>query len=1024
MSNEKRRYRFSHVLLLSTVLKLMLTVGMLIFFFHSITTRNIRKNFDQEIQLEANMLVNDFNQTFQNLQKDLSTFNTSNSLRVALRLGMENSLQEIVDDQNRLSGGDVTLYVLNSSTQRIYPEPETAFLTHFQRPRGALAGQKFPVVRYDDRFYLLLSQKVILRENRELGEIFLRFNLSDSGLWAKSLRGDSSSTIVAIEYNGDYYDLRTGEMVNTTSAKITENYARATLPNYFQAEMLVLHPFAPLHTQTSQLLTRFVLFAALIFLLTMAISLFITRIFSAPLENLTMQAAALAVNPASSGLDTAHLHFREFSDLAASFNTVLLNFQRSRSEICQLNADLEGRVRKRTSELSSANLLLRAREEQLKLIVERIPCASCMFDTSMNALTSSCMWKELFGTGENGNFLEAIPEYRDYWEKVFNDCMRGEVRHCSEKRMLIRGREYWLRWEGHPYLTSNNTIGGVIVFIEDVTAHKWSEEAFKRAAREAENANRLKSEFLANVSHEIRTPLNCIIGFAEIISENADLSAIHAQAELILSESDNLLTLINDLLDFSKIEAGRLDTESTDFDLHELIGDIVPGVRLRLRHKPVEFTTEIKEGVPQYLHGDPFRLRQVIMNLVHNSVKFTEKGHIRLVVSLASRLPGAYKLHFSIEDSGIGIPLEKQKTIFDKFTQADGSTTRKYGGTGLGTTISKKLVEIMGGNIGLRSTPGKGSCFWFTLPFTPGEEPQETGAGRVMGLEQLEPGRLCHILLAEDYLPNQLVAQTHLESSGYKVDIANNGLEALRKAEAGRYALVLMDLNMPEMDGFEALEKIRAHYGGGAPMPIIALTASAEPVMRAKCLNSGFDDIIAKPIRKADLIGTVKRWLKRSEIQQEQAATDELGATYPSEAQGMNIAMRRAARKLRAASAPDAERQTDRDMPVDFPALNKDYPGKEALVQRLLLQFSVLLEEQIEVMDKAVQEHDALTLRAETHKLIGGAGTLRVNHIYHAAQNINEAAKDGDYEACAQGMDVIRQQLCLLRELLAHPSGP
>ena len=1023
MSNKTRRYKFSHVLLLSTLLKLLLMVGMLIFFFHSIITRNIRTNFNQEIQLEANTLVYDLNQTFQNLQKDLSTLNASNALRVALRLGMENSLREIVNEHNRLGDGNASLYVLDSASQQIYPEPEPVFLPYFQRPRGALSGQKPTVIRYDERFYLILSQKVILRENRELGEIFLRFNLSGSGLWTKSLRGDSASTIIAVEYNGDYYDLRTGDLVKTNSAEIINNYARQNLPNYFQADILVLHSFAPLRAQTDQLLARFVLFAALIFLLTIAISLFITRVFSAPLENLTTQAAALAVNPASSGLDTAHLHFQEFSDLTASFNTVLLNFQRSRSEICQLNADLEGRVRKRTSELSSANLLLRAREEQLKLIVERVPCATCMFDTGINAITSSRMWKELFGTGDNGNFLDTIPEYRDYWEKVFSDCMRGDVRHCSEKRMLIRGREFWLRWEGHPYLTSNNTIGGVIVFIEDVTAQKWSEEAFKRAAREAENANRLKSEFLANVSHEIRTPLNCIIGFAEIISENADLSEIHAQAELILSESDNLLTLINDLLDFSKIEAGRLDTESTDFDLHELVNDIIPGVRLRLRHKPVEFTIEIKEGVPQFLHGDPFRLRQVIMNLVHNSVKFTEKGHIRLVVSLASRLPGAYKLHFSIEDSGIGIPPEKQKTIFDKFTQADGSTTRKYGGTGLGTTISKKLVEIMGGNIGLRSTPGKGSCFWFTLPFTPGEEPQEGKSEHRVGMEQLAAERLCHILLAEDYLPNQLVAQTHLESSGYKVDIANNGLEALRKAEAVRYALVLMDLNMPEMDGFEALEKIRAHFGGSPPMPIIALTASAEPVMRSKCLNSGFDDIIAKPIRKADLIGTIRRWLKQSEGAREDNALAELEAARPLDAEGKNIALRRAARKLRAVLNPENETRADGEMPVDFPALSKDYPGKEALVQRLLLQFSVLLEGQIEVMDKAVQEHDALALRAETHKLIGGAGTLRVTHIYHAAQTINEAAKDGDYPACAEGLETIRRQLSLLRELLARQTN-
>lgn len=1092
--------RFSAILLISMLALQALLTGLMFVFFYGVSRNAITQNFEHELALSAGNAGFSLKSHMQSLTARLYDISSDNSLRVALRLGMETKVAEIIQQKTKNSDDGMGLFLLTQEGKFI-PEPEAQqrdLLRAAAAQRPDIFNESQPVtMKTATGFVAVLQRPLMLNHEKSLGHIFLTCNLPH--IFARDIQliaDGGTPPAILIEKDQECFNLLTGAPVNLHAAKFLDDHALRPLSSPFPDRLYFAIPYTSLRQMTGDLLLRFVLFGVLSFAATTFLITLVIRKHAAALREMVAKTAALASDPGNRELPVREDEFREFRELTQSFNRILRDLCLSRDEVRQLNEDLEGRVGRRTAELSEANRLLQAQEQQLKQVVEHIPVATCMFDTQLNALYSSLMWNELFRLSvpqnQGKHFLDLIPEYREYWEKAFKDCMKGKIRHCSEKRMMIHGREYWLRWEAHPWADAapssanasrqERSVGGAIVFLEDITSHKWSQEALQRSADEAGIANRLKSEFLANVSHEIRTPLNCIIGFAEIISAGSKLEDIHRHAELILSESDTLLVLINDLLDFSKIEAGKLETDSHDFDLQQLFDDITPGVRLRLRKKPVSFSTEIAPEVPRYLHGDSFRLRQIIMNLVHNAVKFTEKGYIVLSATLNAPLPGGFKVLFSVEDSGIGIPADKQKFIFEKFTQADGSTTRRYGGTGLGTSISKKLAEIMGGSIGLKSVVGKGSTFWFTLPFTGADAPEQLASAqsKTEAAQERPEQPLLPILLTEDYIPNQMVARAHLESAGYRVEIANNGKEACALLQQNSYALVLMDLSMPEMDGYEATEEIR-RFMGERHLPIIALTASAEPSVRVKCVKAGFDDILAKPIRRADLLSVIEKWIEnapsdaemihprivtdatlpsddnanaplterphtsgRSEhnVQTPQAQSASIASSQnaatgeetaarrdcvtpsqpdqPNAAEAHTQATQTCARETGdiASAPPIAARPADDHEPIDFHALQTDYPGKHSLIRRLLLQFYDILEDQIAQLERAVEAKDIEVLRRESHKLVGGAGTLRANRIFEAAKRINDAARDADFDLCAQEVSIIAQQRAELNHVL------
>lgn len=520
----------------------------------------------------------------------------------------------------------------------------------------------------------------------------------------------------------------------------------------------------------------------------------------------------------------------------------------------------------------------------------------------------------------------------------------------------------------------NGTPTGFQGIARDITDRKRTEEALHKA-KLSEEASKAKGKFLANMSHEIRTPLNAIIGMTELAMDAALDDSLRNTFHTITRETDALLGIINEILDFSKIEAGKLELEEIPFDLSVTMENVADNIAFQAGQKGLGFRSYRSPDLPSRFMGDPGRLRQILLNLSGNALKFTDRGEICIKAEMAENLGERVKIRFSVTDTGIGIPEDKQTAIFESFAQADGSTTRKYGGTGLGLAISKRLAELMGGEIGVESEEGKGSTFWFTAVFARLTDEATLATFTDLQGEELaaaEEGLLWHgrILLAEDYQTNQRVFTEQLNRVGCKVVLAENGKEAVEIFAAGDFDLVFMDVHMPEMDGLTATRLIRKQEEGREKRtPIIALTASVLAGDQQACHDAGMNDFLEKPLKRRKLLVMLKKWLGPGEINPLYRRRPEEGteSELPDSLPGLDI------RKTMAALACDP-----------------------AMYRKIAATFFQENLDTVNAMQYAFAVRDWATLERLAHSLKSTSGAIGARTLQERAFELEKRSREAD----------------------------
>lgn len=513
-----------------------------------------------------------------------------------------------------------------------------------------------------------------------------------------------------------------------------------------------------------------------------------------------------------------------------------------------------------------AEAKIKESEERLQLALSSAKMGTFHVNLKTNKVTTSPELAKILGLDEyTDNVFDSIdkmihPEDREKTNRLFKEAVEKQIPYENEYRIIQKsGLVKWIMSRATVVLDENGkpvAFSGVTVDIDDL---KKTEEELRKAKEEAERANELKSAFLANMSHEIRTPLGAMIGFADLLRDPGLSSGDRENyTEILARNGESLSIIINDILDLSKVEAGQLSLELTHFNPRHIAEDVVSLLRVKAREKDLSFDFVCEESAPQDLVSDPLRIRQILLNIVGNAIKFTQYGTVRIKCFGCKTDDGRSAVCYEVEDTGIGIPEAQKEKVFETFVQADGSMTRRFGGTGLGLALSKRLAVALGGDITITAShPNKGSTFLITIEDQPSKVNTASGPERVKRQDrEIAPNALAglRILVVDDSPDNRQLIWRYLTKQGASVDTAENGLLGYRQAVSGNYDIVLMDIQMPEMDGYTATHKLRQ---AGYRKPIIALTAHAMSDVRQRCLNVGCNTHLPKPINPNELIGTI-----------------------------------------------------------------------------------------------------------------------------------------------------------------------
>jgi len=569
--------------------------------------------------------------------------------------------------------------------------------------------------------------------------------------------------------------------------------------------------------------------------------------------------------------------------------------------------------------------------------------------------------------GKDHKIINSGYHPKEFIKNLWQTIASGEIWKGEVKNSAKDGSYYWVDTTIVPFFNDKGKPIQYIAIRADITEKKKVEADLIAAKKIAENSVKIKEEFLRNMSHEIRTPMNSIIGFTDLLLEtklNPDQNEFLGR---IKKSSSTLLVLTNDILDSSKLESGKLIFESIDFDLIELIDQVIKMIEHKAKKKGIELSLFIDSKCPRYINGDPTRLNQVLLNLINNSVKFTEEGEVNMYVKHKIENDDSINIIFKIEDTGIGMSEKAQKIIFERFTQARSDTTRKYGGSGLGLAIVKMIVDQRKGEIHLDSTLGKGTTFTITIPFNKCIQEQVSGdRNSLLGQEDNKPKvfSLKHlkILLVEDNLMNQALAKSRMKSWNCNIDIADNGVIALEKIENSIYDLILMDIQMPEMDGYETTKRIRKLKPPICEIPIIAMTADASSNDEEKSLKTGMNDYISKPFNPESLYNKIIYHTK-------QKADNEDENIVEAE-----------------------EKETDNHVDLSF--LKKESLGDDDLFIFLINTFIANFESFLINVKAGIKSKDFESIYKESHKIISNVRMIAREPLQNKISLIHDLSKE------------------------------